>query len=322
MYISALYIHPIKSLLPVSIPSTTLTPLGFPHDRTFVLVRTSTSQPLQIGYVSQLCLFSLSLPTPSTLTVTFAPTADILTLPLTPPLGAPISVSLYNSPCTGYHVSQEADDFFTTHLGFETTLVFLGSSTRSVLGNVALPAPSSWLSFGRKQESKITFADVAPLLLATTSSLDEISSRCNTDVDMRKFRPNIVISPSPSSDELPPFDEDFWAEMEVKKKNVRIALTANCGRCQSINVDFETGGHVEGEKQPLKKMMKDRRVDAGLKYSPVFGRYGILVENGTGEISVSVGDEVEVTGRNEERTKFCEFPKCKTRIIGLIEGDN
>ncbi|KAF8251492.1 hypothetical protein K440DRAFT_578984 [Wilcoxina mikolae CBS 423.85] len=302
MHISALYIHPIKSLLPISIPSTTLTPLGFPHDRTFLLLRTATSQPLHIGHVSQLCLFSLSLATPSTLTVAFTPTAATLTLPLTPPLGTPISVSMHNSPCTGYHVSAEADDFFTTHLGFSTTLVFLGSSSRAVLGNVApAAAPSSWLSFAGKQESKITFADVAPLLLATTASLDEISSRCNTDIDIRKFRPNIVISPSPSSDELPPFDEDFWAELEVKEKNVRIALTANCGRCQSVNVDFATGGHVEGEKQPLKKMMKDRRVDEGLRFSPVFGRYGFVLE---AEGEVKVGDKVKVTARNEGRTEF------------------
>jgi len=129
---------------------------------------------------------------------------------------------------------------------------------------------------------------------------------------MRKFRPNIVVAPSADSEELEAFEEDFWGEMEVG--GTKVVLTANCGRCRSVNVDFETGGHVENDRQPLKKMMKDRCVDTGLKFSPVFGRYGFAV--GEGEMVLSVGDEVTITKRNEERTEFCRFPSWRMGKCG------
>ena len=81
----------------------------------------------------------------------------------------------------------------------------------------------------------------------------------------------------------------------------------------------------------LKKLMKDRRVDPGMKWSPVFGRYAFVGESVSVSVSegevwkqegkegqegaeawrrekeeqemwISVGDEVQVTRRNEERT--------------------
>ena len=88
-------------------------------------------------------------------------------------------------------------------------------------------------------------------------------------------------------------------------------MTGNCVRCTSLNVDYTLGKPAEGEEGTmLKKLMRDRRVDAGSKWSPVFGRYGCLVppeeDNGEGSggyyVRVSVGDEVQVTRRNAERT--------------------
>ena len=80
------------------------------------------------------------------------------------------------------------------------------------------------------------------------------------------------------------YDEDYWAALTVsnsaraeKGSQAQILLTANCGRCSSINVDYHTGKTAEGDDgMVLKKMMKDRRVDPGNKHSPIFGRYGFL----------------------------------------------
>jgi len=75
-------------------------------------------------------------------------------------------------------------------------------------------------------------------------------------------------------------------------------------------------------------MMKDRRVDQGMKYSPVFGRYGFLAQGEQGG-TVKVGDEVNVTRKNEERTTFGEcLVSCvrtqereltRSRLAGPIE---
>lgn len=69
----------------------------------------------------------------------------------------------------------------------------------------------------------------------------------------------------------------------------------------------------EGESgKLLKKMMKDRRVDKGNKWTPIFGRYGFPVSGG----EVRVADEVLVGERLEETTVFSEFafPLCTFTI--------
>ncbi|KAF3216458.1 hypothetical protein TWF679_003073 [Orbilia oligospora] len=163
----------------------------------------------------------------------------------------------------------------------------------------------------------IQFADVAPVLVTSTVSLEELNSGKGEDgknelvLDVTKMRPNIVLEPS-APNEMTPFEEDYWAELEVsngkndddKKEARRILLTGNCGRCKSLNVDYETGKQLPVHGQMLKRLsdMK-RRVDAGYGYSPIFGRYG-FIEKGSLEKDVRVGEEVTVTKKNEERTVF------------------
>ena len=78
-------------------------------------------------------------------------------------------------------------------------------------------------------------------------------------------------------------------------------MTSNCGRCSSLNVDYDTGKQAEGELGTvLKKLQKDRRVDSGTRWSPIFGRYGFL--EGEKELEVKIGDEIKVSMRNAERS--------------------
>ncbi|ETN40145.1 uncharacterized protein HMPREF1541_04421 [Cyphellophora europaea CBS 101466] len=151
----------------------------------------------------------------------------------------------------------------------------------------------------------IGFADVAPFLVISTKSWENASSRLpdGQEMDITKFRPNIVVE---GADEA--FDEDYWGELIFGggKEAVRIILTQNCARCNSLNVDFRTGKVGEGEDGKILKLLsKDRRVDPGSKWSPIFGRYGFL--GGKGEASLNVGDQVEVGKRNEARTSW-EWP--------------
>jgi uncharacterized protein YcbX len=287
MHISALYIHPIKSLLPISVPATTLTSLGFPHDRTFLLIRTPEKKGLYIGNIPELCLFSQAI-SGDAITVTHTHSGESVTIPLTPALGEAVEVDVRNSACTGYGVSAAADGFFTKHLGFPTRLLFLGDSTRKVLGNVGPASPASWAGwagFSKQKEYGITFADCAPLLVTTTASLEEVGRRVGGEMDVRKFRPNVVLA-AEAGEDLEAWEEDFWGEVEVVGEGTtKIVCTANCARCTSLNVDFATGGYVENAKQPLRHISKDRRVDPGMKYSPVFGRYAFMLGEAYSDVS-------------------------------------
>ncbi|KAE8145149.1 MOSC domain-containing protein [Aspergillus avenaceus] len=158
-----------------------------------------------------------------------------------------------------------------------------------------------YLSRGsRRKEEKITFADTAPYMLVSETSVEEVSSRLAGDeeMDLTKFRPNIVVTGAKAA-----YEEDFWAELLVGG-GARLLMTANCIRCQSVNVDYATGKMGRGESGSVfKKLMKDRRVDKGAKFSPVFGRYGFL-DQGCKDVPICVGDEVHVSRIVEERTTY------------------
>ncbi|KIH92318.1 mosc domain containing protein [Sporothrix brasiliensis 5110] len=131
--------------------------------------------------------------------------------------------------------------------------------------------------------------------------------------------PSLTASSSPSSRgsspaELDGAEDGASGPVGAGSGPVRLVLTSNCTRCTSLNVDYKTGARAAGELgEVLGRLAKDRRVDRGNKYSPVFGRYAFLDPQGGdsgGEgddkdediVRIAVGDEVAVTRRNAERT--------------------
>ncbi|CAH0021062.1 unnamed protein product [Clonostachys rhizophaga] len=160
----------------------------------------------------------------------------------------------------------------------------------------------------------ITFADLAAYLIISTKSYQDVNERLPDDeeMDITKFRANIVVSGAKQA-----YEEDFWAELRIRG-SITMKLTQNCARCGSLNVDYTTGkaGKMEAGKV-LKKLSKDRRVDPGMKWSPIFGRYGFLTSASTkGEgVVISVGDAVEVTVHNSARTITGKCSPKKQRVI-------
>ncbi|MCJ1308922.1 hypothetical protein MMC25_002577 [Agyrium rufum] len=242
-----------------------------------------------------------------------------------------VDINLHDSPTKAYDMGERYNGWFSERFGYEVMLAYLGPHLRPVLGNLAPSSEptsrsessnGSWLnrianqlpSLGtgpvsthlkETEEYGLTFADIAAYLVVTEESLANVSGRLSDglEADMSKFRPNIVVSGSPAA-----WDEDYWAGLAVHSSDgtakVQLSLTQNCGRCVSVNVDYESGKPAEGELgNVLKKMMKDRRIDPGNKYSPIFGRYGFLEPGSQGEgIKIAVGDEVVASKRNSERT--------------------
>lgn len=251
----------------------------------------------------------------------FPPTPEqktTLTIPLKPDtsgLGL-VEVDLYKSKCLGYRMPEAYSSWFSSCFGYETILVYVGDAKRPVLGTMSPHAKkqqqsSGWLSSmwsyitGSEDPHYLTFTCVAAYLITTEVSLKDVSSRMpeGEELDMTRFRPNVVV------DGEEPYDEEFWGEIAVNMPDgPRFALTGNCGRCLSIDADYKTGRWAKGESgMVLKKLMLDRRVDKGNKWSPVFGRFSFL-ENEKGEIQV--GDDVMVTKRLEERCVW-DWPKFK-----------
>jgi uncharacterized protein YcbX len=238
-----------------------------------------------------------------------------LRIPLRPDVSQlqKIHLNLHGSATDAYDMGDAISAWFSAYLAFETRLVYIGTNARVVLGS---GAPNSPMALAKRspytaplrrllpaawspQPETITFQDIGQYLVVTRESNADVSSRLDgADMDITKFRPNIVVSGSPAA-----YDEDFWAQM-VLPGGVEMAFGGTCWRCQAITVDYGTGKKAEGEEGLVwKKLAKDRRVDRGWKYGPVFGKYAYTAQRDYGKV-VREGDEVVVTKRVTERPVF------------------
>lgn len=173
-----------------------------------------------------------------------------------------------------------------------------GAIAVAVLSLAVMLATVHWY-ISRRREDRISFADCAPYLVISETSVDNVSARLpdGVELDRTRFRPNIVVSGAETA-----YEEDYWTELGIGSGRARLLLTGNCVRCVSLNVDFQTGKIGTGNHgNVFKKLMGDRRVDPGAKYSPVFGRYSFLDRLAAGE-PIRVGDDAEVLSRGKERT--------------------
>lgn len=270
------------------------------------------------------------------LTITYKPGQDSkdeeksIDIPLTPYVGdlETVDVTMHKSPTKAYKMGKQYNDWFSACYGIDAILVHLGEHLRPVrmtspqsqshpvnangngsgngsgwLSNITNTAtsflPSALVGAASSPDAEITFADCAPYLIASQTSVEDIHPRLQgSQMDISKFRPNIIVSGAEK-----PWEEDYWAELTIAG-STKIDCIHNCGRCKSINISYETGAPGTGpEGDALKSLQKDRRVDPGMKYSPIFGRYSFLQEASEGNV-VRLGDEVEVSKRNTEGTVF------------------
>lgn len=226
-----------------------------------------------------------------------------------------VEVDLHTSRTKAFDLGDELSSWFADRLCCSVRLVYIGNGSRPVLGSLA-PNSQSGLKRARLVQrmkslipglsyspERLAFNDIAHYLVVTEESNNQVSSRLDDGckMDVTKFRPNVVVKGSSA-----PFEEDFWGELTFEG-GIQMPLTANCYRCQSITVDYETGKTATDDRGMVwKKLNKDRRVDAGAKYSPVFGRYGYCFGSSATK-SLYIGQKAAITHINPNRTIFGEL---------------
>ncbi|TVY84061.1 Uncharacterized protein LSUE1_G006945 [Lachnellula suecica] len=315
-----LHIYPIKSLRGIPLPTASLNAQGIAYDRRYILLKPAKNGGwinMFVGVSPEMALFHCDASSPG---ISFTVSYHTPSPPVAPPTLAQnstleipfepncaelekLNIEIYTAPAyPAYRMQDSINTWFSDCFGYEVILAYLGDSlgvkksddtARKWISSIKPSIPRSLLK-------EVSFSDGAALLVASEASLQELHPRLGNGekAALEKFRPNIVV------DGLVAWDEDFWAELILPRTGARILLTANCARCSSINVDLQKGKMGNGESgKLLKKMMRDRRVDAGSKWSPVFGRYGFPVA----ETDIRIGDEVVVNRRNREHTVWSGF---------------
>jgi uncharacterized protein YcbX len=329
-------VYPIKSLRPTQVPKAIATKHGLAYDRSFMIVELNKDgdghKNMAVSHYPQMTQFltDITLPegnTKGSIMVEFIGStrgqSTTLEVPLQPDTAKlePIQITMHKSSTNAFKMPAEYNAWFSSCFGTNVVLAYLGDNLRDVLFEEMIPAKISWLSTMSKSlmgsstlsGEQITFADCAPYLIVSKTSLAAVSSLLpdGEDMDVTKFRPNFVVQGAETA-----WEEDFWGKIKIN--DAELTMAHNCVRCASINIDYKTGQPGTGPSgEILKKLQKDRRVDQGLKWSPVFGRYSFWnPKNGTQVLSV--GDSVSVVKVNAERTIFSKQCTVPNAIINEL----
>jgi len=228
-------IYPVKSLAGIALTESVLEPTGLRFDRRWMVVTaqgkflTQRSQP-QMALVhtrmmdEQLILSRQGMPD-----FAVPPVADN---------AKPVSVTVWRDTLDAAHVSQSADAWLSEAIGVQCQLVyFTDNMTRAVNPDYSKPGDVT------------AFADGYPMLLTSQGSLDDLNSRLQQPLPMRRFRPNLVVSG------CGPYAEDQWKTILIGEISLRIAKP--CSRCATTTVDPDTGMYTG--KEPLRTLSTYRR---------------------------------------------------------------
>jgi uncharacterized protein YcbX len=263
MFLSELFIYPIKSLKGIALTEAKIEKRGLQYDRRWMLVDISNKFFTQREFPK---MATISISTESTGLKIDVERRETLFVPFDARANSTAEVEVWGSHCPADFVSAEADRWFSEVLDTECRLVYMpDESLRPVDPNFAVA------------NDVVSFADGYPFLVTTEASLADLNSRLAQSVGMNRFRPNFVISGTE------PFEEDNWKSVTIGSTSFHVAKP--CGRCVMTTVDQERGVKVGVE--PLRTLASFRTRNN----SVMFGQNLIAAREGD---TIRVGDQFRV----------------------------
>jgi len=310
--VKELYIYPIKSCGEISLSSAKVTPIGFEHDRILQVVSRAASSSADFSFctprekrferlfhIKPKLLVGDDGTTTTTLELTSQHAKEGFVLRLekclsmfgsmttVPTIVTTMGAGLHQLEDCGTDVAgwlQEAIGIAGCRLvGISDKFhryVQVNNDQGDAIptdGGSGVPSPS------------VSLADEAPFLLTTLASLKDLNKRLGEGkmIDMRRFRPNIVI------DGLEPWEEDSLKRIRIG--SVEFHVWQRCGRCTMTTIDRDT---LKRCGEPLSTLSTFRERDNGQRN---FGMHIIPCNMENGQRVVCVGDEVEILEYDEER---------------------
>ena len=213
--VEALFVYPVKSLGGISVQSAGVEGRGFHFDRRFMLVDHGgqmITQREENGLAR----------------VTTAIDGDTLIL------GGEVRVPLVPDPISGKGLrvtvwsdvvrAQPVDDegYFSSLLSRSVRLVYMPTERRRrVDGRYATKGHI------------VSFADGFPFVLVGRGSMDKLADELGAALDVRRFRPNIVVAG------MPAYGEDALGTFQLG--DVAFRRVKPCSRCVIVDLDPDTG---------------------------------------------------------------------------------
>lgn len=273
MQISELYLHPLKSAAAISVGQLTYNYIGPIYDREWMLV------DLNGAFISQrkhpkLCLLNVDVDDQqlrlnaqgmNPLNVALKTMRKNESTAHNSRLGSPImQVTIWRDTVHASDCGDDAAQWLSEFLGVSCRLVKVNNDTaRQVDTDYA------------KSGQLVGFADGFPSLIVSRESLDEFNTHLDAPIDMRRFRPNIVISGAS------PYAEDTWQRIRIN--NIEFDLVKPCSRCIMPSINPDTAQKEMAVNQVLLETRRRER-------ATYFGQNAL--HHGEGQIRV--GDAVEL----------------------------
>ncbi|KAL7477785.1 hypothetical protein ACHAW6_003586 [Cyclotella cf. meneghiniana] len=317
--VSGIYIHPVKSLRPVSLNSTSFDKHGLKYDRRLMIVRPNPT-PLYGYFLEGEATHRF---------VTQRQCSKFATVQVSPPVELDNGKIVIKLSCelTGEHVYVDVAPRsirklpvrYAAGVWSDTVRVAdLGDQAAAFVAKVAMLEDASFgdvrvvaileesvrsveesycpvearVGFGSLPQSGLT--DGFPILIATESSLAELNKRLSEknkkEINMSRFRPNIVIR------NTQPFEEDTWKAIQIGTgpNSTILHIAKGCPRCKQSCTDQLTG---ERSEEPLETLAEFRALGKNDE-DVYFAQNAVLNSDGYGGV-ISVGDEVRILTRGE-----------------------
>ena len=267
--VAALYVHPVKSLGGVSVPSFDVGDFGPVGDRRWMLVDDDGVFMTQ-RTDARLALLRPALDDgfPGAFTLD-GPGMDPLRI-TAPPGDAPRRrVRVWDDVVEGAAYPEEVDEWLTEALRRVCHLVYMPDDVwRQVDPTYAGP------------RDRTSFTDAFPLLVLSRESVAELNGRLAAKgvppVDERRFRPNVVVEGTGR-----PFAEDDWGDVRVGGAALRVVKP--CARCVVTTIDPDRA-EPSARGEPLRTIAEYRTRNGKV----MFAQNALVRGTGT----IAVGDAV------------------------------
>lgn len=265
--ITEIWIYPIKSLAGIRKQKAVVKQKGLQYDRRWMLVDGEGRFLTQREH-PKMALFKLAMDKDYLIISSQSAVAGFpqsITLELKDDISGDFSkVQIWDDEVEAVEVSQEYSKWFSEHLMITCKLVFFPESNRR-------DADPDYA----KNNEQVSLADGYPFLIIGQSSLDELNTKLEQPVSIKRFRPNFVFTNGL------PHEEDMWRNFKIG--SVSFEGVKPCARCVLTTVNPETG---ETGVEPLKTLSSYRRKNGKV----CFGEN--LLPRMDGE--VSEGDLIEI----------------------------
>ncbi len=233
--LSGLFVYPIKACAGIALAESAVVARGLAFDRRYMLVDRAGTFFSQ-RELPELCRVSTAFVGGAL--VVSAPGARDLTLPRELDAGEQVPFLVWESRGNAL-CSSEGSRWFSELLRIEVNLVFMPESERrAVSPKRARPG------------DVVSFADAYPFLMISEESLADLNRRLEAPVEMRRFRPNLVIAGAA------PYAEDQLTSLSIGELTFR--GVKRCDRCSVTTVDPETG---QRGQEPLRTLARYRLED-------------------------------------------------------------